>query len=479
MDSLSYDGLERSRGAGMDWELKATSGFQNPNHSLGNSSRFSRNEGELVIDLHLGRLAERKSAKDKEARASAAAAAAAVASKRGRGASSTAATTLSSGGSQVPRCQVQGCNLDLSCSKEYHKRHKVCDAHSKTAKVIVNGVEQRFCQQCSRFHLLVEFDEAKRSCRKRLAGHNERRRKPQLAIYTGKSGKLLPVYQAGKFPYNSLPSRTSYSCQDIFSIGGLNETKYGNSNWCNAVKVDEDFIHNDQHHLPSVNSISFLKSTFSPYMDKQFPCLQDSDTTTGSVCCENGSNYTQVLATSSAISRPVFQKASLGSGSFTGFDVVPSAHSLRRVSDSVCALSLLSSQSWSSSTQSSGMAMPPPLMIQGGQASYNTGQFPDKLLTISSQLSSSGASSRFSSTGINSADDDQISAVKVPDISDSIDFGEVHTDGMFQGSDFVTSKDEHTVDLLQLSSLLQSAEQRRQVEQERQENEAFQWNHIG
>jgi hypothetical protein len=31
----------------------------------------------------------------------------------------------------------------------------------------------------SRFHLLLEFDEAKRSCRKRLDGHNRRRRKPQ------------------------------------------------------------------------------------------------------------------------------------------------------------------------------------------------------------------------------------------------------------------------------------------------------------
>ena len=29
-----------------------------------------------------------------------------------------------------------------------------------------------------RFHVLSEFDEGKRSCRRRLAGHNERRRKP-------------------------------------------------------------------------------------------------------------------------------------------------------------------------------------------------------------------------------------------------------------------------------------------------------------
>ncbi|OIT31469.1 PREDICTED: squamosa promoter-binding-like protein 6 [Nicotiana attenuata] len=87
--------------------------------------------------------------------------------------------------SEVPFCQVHGCNKDLSSSKDYHKRHKVCDEHSKTAIVIVNGIEQRFCQQCSRFHLLAEFDEGKRSCRKRLAGHNERRRKPQFDTHWG------------------------------------------------------------------------------------------------------------------------------------------------------------------------------------------------------------------------------------------------------------------------------------------------------
>lgn len=53
--------------------------------------------------------------------------------------------------SHTAHCQVYGCNKDLSSSKEYHKRHKVCEIYSKTAKVIVNGIEQRFCQQCSRY----------------------------------------------------------------------------------------------------------------------------------------------------------------------------------------------------------------------------------------------------------------------------------------------------------------------------------------
>ncbi|KAK8968225.1 Squamosa promoter-binding-like protein 10 [Platanthera guangdongensis] len=81
---------------------------------------------------------------------------------------------------QPPRCQAEGCTADLAGAKHYHRRHKVCDFHSKAAAVFFpGGVQQRFCQQCSRFHRLAEFDETKRSCRKRLAEHNRRRRKPQ------------------------------------------------------------------------------------------------------------------------------------------------------------------------------------------------------------------------------------------------------------------------------------------------------------
>ncbi|ERN07360.1 hypothetical protein AMTR_s00019p00235390 [Amborella trichopoda] len=81
------------------------------------------------------------------------------------------------GGPVVPRCQAEGCGNDLTNAKHYHRRHKVCEFHSKATRVIANGLEQRFCQQCSRFHVLAEFDEVKRSCRRRLADHNRRRRK--------------------------------------------------------------------------------------------------------------------------------------------------------------------------------------------------------------------------------------------------------------------------------------------------------------
>ncbi|XVF73477.1 hypothetical protein PTKIN_Ptkin12aG0204200 [Pterospermum kingtungense] len=83
------------------------------------------------------------------------------------------------GSTNTPRCQAEGCNADLTHAKHYHRRHKVCEFHSKASTVIAAGLTQRFCQQCSRFHLLSEFDNGKRSCRKRLADHNRRRRKSQ------------------------------------------------------------------------------------------------------------------------------------------------------------------------------------------------------------------------------------------------------------------------------------------------------------
>ncbi|CAL9066693.1 unnamed protein product [Musa banksii] len=80
---------------------------------------------------------------------------------------------------RIARCQAEGCGIDLTHAKHYHRRHKVCEFHSKASIAIVAGLSQRFCQQCSRFHALTEFDQGKRSCRKRLADHNRRRRKSQ------------------------------------------------------------------------------------------------------------------------------------------------------------------------------------------------------------------------------------------------------------------------------------------------------------
>ncbi|MBA0815271.1 hypothetical protein Gohar_021033 [Gossypium harknessii] len=108
----------------------------------------------------------------------------------------------------VVRCQVEGCNLDLSSARDYHRKHKVCESHSKSPKVIVSGLERRFCQQCSRFHALSEFDVNKRSCRRRLSDHNARRRKPQTEATHFNAARISSSYdgkQHTSFVWNEVP----------------------------------------------------------------------------------------------------------------------------------------------------------------------------------------------------------------------------------------------------------------------------------
>ena len=96
---------------------------------------------ECFVDLKLGGLSDFGVAvdqmKEPAVPASAGAAAAVVPSaspmKRPRtGASGT-------GGAQCPLCAVDGCKADLSKCRDYHRRHKVCEAHSKMA--MLGGVD--------------------------------------------------------------------------------------------------------------------------------------------------------------------------------------------------------------------------------------------------------------------------------------------------------------------------------------------------
>ncbi|XP_068635622.1 squamosa promoter-binding-like protein 7 [Aristolochia californica] len=136
--------------------------------------------------------------------------------KRGRGYGGPSAAAASSSSpaamGSVPRCQVEGCNVTLLNAKDYHRRHKVCEMHSKAPKVVVLGIEQRFCQQCSRFHVVSEFDDSKRSCRRRLAGHNERRRKSSHdAMARNPSQVADNKLMGGRFPCISSTSDRALS----------------------------------------------------------------------------------------------------------------------------------------------------------------------------------------------------------------------------------------------------------------------------
>ena len=126
-------------------------GGEESSSRLSSSFMESNSQDSSIIDLKLGRLADRIDTKDYRFSEEGS-----VLSSLGSSMSAKRARTTSLC-SQTPLCQVHGCNMDLSSSKDYHKRHKVCDVHSKTPKVIVNGIEQRFCQQCSRLVFCLLF----------------------------------------------------------------------------------------------------------------------------------------------------------------------------------------------------------------------------------------------------------------------------------------------------------------------------------
>ncbi|KAL4592899.1 hypothetical protein LXL04_005906 [Taraxacum kok-saghyz] len=120
------------------------------------------------------------------------------------------------------RCQVPACGVDISELKGYHKRHRVCLRCANASTVVLDGLNKRYCQQCGKFHILSDFDEGKRSCRRKLERHNNRRRrKPsdsknpgtQSADYddgydeSGKGTKCTSSEAAGEKPLTVGPTQ--------------------------------------------------------------------------------------------------------------------------------------------------------------------------------------------------------------------------------------------------------------------------------
>ncbi|KAA8528953.1 hypothetical protein F0562_033559 [Nyssa sinensis] len=206
---------------------------------------------------------------------------------------------------QTVSCLVDGCNSDLSQCREYHRRHKVCELHSKTPKVTIGGRERRFCQQCSRFHSLVEFDEGKRSCRKRLDGHNRRRRKLQSESLSRNTGRFLSNQQG--------TTLLSFGSAQIFPTAVINST------WAEAFKAENNAL------LYINRRDNFPESSAHGYLGRsRFQILQDPNTT---------------LLPEASISQP-FGPNSVSRNSGGNHKML--SDGLSQVIGSDCALSLLS-----------------------------------------------------------------------------------------------------------------------------------------
>ncbi|VAI34258.1 unnamed protein product [Triticum turgidum subsp. durum] len=305
---------------------------------------------ECSVDLKLGGLGEFGPAADGAMKqppvATAAAAANGPAASLSASASNAAAVVPSAsplkrprpgaggaGAGHCPSCAVDGCKADLSKCRDYHRRHKVCEAHSKTPLVVVAGREMRFCQQCSRFHLLAEFDEAKRSCRKRLDGHNRRRRKPQVDSMN--SGSFMTTQQG------------------LYSNSGTRFASFSaprpEPSWSGIIKSEDS-----NPYYTTTHQINFAGSSSSYSKEgRRFPFLHEGDQmsfSTGAPALEIPP-VCQPLLKAVAPPPPPPPESSSSNKMF-------SDGQLTHVLDSDCALSLLSSPANSSSVDVSRMVRP-------------------------------------------------------------------------------------------------------------------------
>lgn len=313
----------------MDWNLKAPSWdlteleqetFSNLGTVDGSSSFGDHRtiKGNFSVDLKLGQLGDSGNNELvdmlKEAGGPKTTSSPSGPSKRSRAAYS---------GSQTVSCLVDGCNSDLSVCRDYHRRHKVCELHSKTPQVTINGQKQRFCQQCSRFHSLEEFDEGKRSCRKRLDGHNRRRRKPQPEPLS-RSGSYLSSYQGTQL----LP----FSSSLVYP-----STTVVNPTWAGVVKAEVDTgLHNQHLQLPLIDKQNMFlgssTSTSSTYKGgKQFSLFQSSPL------------HNQTSHHGASVCQPLLNTISFSETGGGAKSKMFCDRPTTQIHDSDCALSLLSS----------------------------------------------------------------------------------------------------------------------------------------
>uniref|UniRef100_A0A5B6ZU58 Putative Squamosa promoter-binding protein isoform 1 n=1 Tax=Davidia involucrata TaxID=16924 RepID=A0A5B6ZU58_DAVIN len=329
----------------MDWNFKTPSWdlteFEQetcPNIDLVSGSSNSggqENKGDFSVDLKLGQADGSGNESADNSKVSKSVLSPSGSSKRARAVNN---------GIQTASCQVDGCNADLSNCREYHKRHKVCELHSKTPQVTIGGHKQRFCQQCSRFHSLEEFDDEKRSCRKRLDGHNRRRRKPQPEPLS-RSGSFLSNYQGSRlFPFSG-PQVYATGTVAISSTQVYPTATVENPIWSGVVKAEQDAKLYKQHpHLHLLDKQnSFPGSSSSSYKGggKQFDFLHGTNLAL--------SNQTvQEASVCQPLVKPVASSESGGGGLEMFCDGLST-----QVLNSDCALSLLSS----APVQTSGISL--------------------------------------------------------------------------------------------------------------------------
>ncbi|KAG7978753.1 hypothetical protein I3843_05G097700 [Carya illinoinensis] len=169
-----------------------------------------------------------------------------------------------------------------------------------------------------RFHSLGEFDEGKRSCRKRLDGHNRRRRKPKPESLSLNSGRLPSSFQGTRI--------LTFGAPQIFP-----QAPVVSSHWLGAVKAETDaaVLYNGYPQLNFCDRKSSIPDSLCHNYKggKQLPFSQGSSSSFPGASVYQlhpGANF---ASSNTSSCQKVFH------------------NELNRVVDSDCALSLLSSSS--------------------------------------------------------------------------------------------------------------------------------------
>lgn len=325
---------------------------------------------------------------------------------------------------------------------------------------------------------------------------------------------LCAAFADSRFQGSTLTT-SSFICQEILPRGIFHHEKYETNDWCKRIKHEDATHYNPLSSMPITSASLSSKSLFPQNFEKgvpffhgngtnttterffclnsaQFPqdlegpnlsCMPITRATTESIFCLNGTQYPHDLGGLTSYSGNLFQDTSLGIEDFNVFDSASTIQGLSEISESGCALSLLSTKRQHSSSHFSGIPFtrpcPRPLAMPAGSNShFNMTQVSEKLTGFTSQASTtSGVSNKFSLSGISSVEGSNLDLILKFDNSEAVNFDT--NDGIYQEPDCMNAKDRlsgedgATIDLLQLSSQLQRVGHQRQSMQVKPGNDAF------
>lgn len=58
--------------------------------------------------------------------------------------------------------------ISLAPSPPHPQRYRICPHHMGLHSIVLNGSTSRFCQQCGRFQPVEDFDDDKKTCRRKV-----------------------------------------------------------------------------------------------------------------------------------------------------------------------------------------------------------------------------------------------------------------------------------------------------------------------